>query len=1045
MTQTGRHSAACPAIELLDAYASGDQSVANADFVAHLQSCSDCATRLDDARANNALLVPIRRAVAGRDASGGSSAVGLGIDRSDATAPLPTIPGYEIGRKIGEGGMGVVFEGRQINPPRPVALKLVRHTRLFDEHAVRLFQREARALARLVHPSIAAIYDAGSIAGGQHYFAMELVQGASLLEFAKRRNLKLAERLALFARVASAIHYAHQRGVIHRDIKPSNILVSDEATERRSDEGSGGGRPPADLSVAPSLGRSVAIPKVLDFGLARVSDIDDSGYSQYLSETGRIAGTPAYMSPEQTRGKPDEIDVRSDVYSLGVILYQLLTNELPYPITSAAPLHETVRAICETPPKRPSAWNTALRGDLDVILLKALAKEPAQRYSSAAALGEDVERFLANQPIVARPPSTAYQIRKLVERHKIGSILAGAAMLALVGFGVTMNWLYQRADEQRARAELAEHAAQESATKAQEEKELADEQRIRAEEAEHEAQDEAERARKESLTASRVKDLLLQVFELADPMENRGESITAKQLLDDGVERAVRELESEPDVQIQLLSAMSGAIAGLGSYGRAVEIAEQAVKLAEDRFGQEAREVIPALERLASVQSTNGQFAVAAATTERMIALQTAHGASAWDVAMAQANLGEAYRRLSKPRDAAKCFDLALPAFRERRDQEPVKLAEVLNNHALLLRLVGKYQEAEVEAREAIALICSTPHKGGMKHAVMANTLMLCLKQMGRLSEAEEMARENVAIRTTLLGAEHPMTTTAMNNLASLLTDQDRNAEAEPLFREVVRIRRAKLPPEHPDVATAMDNLASALIRLGGLDEAGELLRESLAHRMRNLGENHEKTGNTIAHYARYLEASGDQDGALAQYERMHCTLVAMDKQSTVACAINHNSIAVIHDARRSFDAAEAHFREALAILRRVAPTHPSAARTTYNLGVMYLSKETPDQAEPLLREAIELALTATPPSPVNASMARSALGSCLTMLDRVEEAEPLLLAGYREILEAGGEWTTLQELARERIRRYYLKVGQPERAAEIFEQHEGATAMKGE
>ena len=340
-----------------------------------------------------------------------------------AAAALPReIGGFRILGKLGEGGMGIVYEAEQKSPRRIVALKIVRGGHFVDDQYLRMFRRETETLARLTHPNIAALYEAGRTDDGQHFFTMELVRGETLAAWA-RKNLggdapspaQLRERLRQFVTICQAVNYAHQRGVIHRDLKPPNIVVTDAGA------------------------------KILDFGLARITDADVAG-ATVMSEVGAIHGTLSYMSPEQTRGDSREIDLRTDVYSLGVVLYELVSGRLPYN-TRGMTVVQAIRAICEEAPKPLD-----VDADLQTIIAKALEKDPDGRYQSAAALAEDVERYLGDQPILAHPPSTMYQLRKLVARHTASFVAAGVIAVLLVVLGVTMVMQAARVRRERDRA-----------------------------------------------------------------------------------------------------------------------------------------------------------------------------------------------------------------------------------------------------------------------------------------------------------------------------------------------------------------------------------------------------------------------------------------------------------------------------------------------------------------------------------------------------------------------------------------------------------------
>lgn len=317
------------------------------------------------------------------------------------------VPGYTIVREIGRGGMGVVYEAEQHQPRRRVALKVLGGL-YADEAHIRLFRQEIQALALLKHPAIATIYEAGMTVEGYHFFTMELVCGCSLSDYLRRVALPRVAALELFLKICDAIQFAHDRGIIHRDLKPSNIIIDADGN-----------------------------PKILDFGLARTIDADVT-LTASITRTDRIMGTLAYMSPEQARGDSRAVDRRGDVYSLGTILYEMLTGRLPYSFEKVMP-YEAVRRICEDPPPRPGALDRALRGDLETILLKSLAKEPEQRYATVADLGRDIRRYLDDEPIVARPPSWRYVCRKKLIRHRVAATLLGGLLLLSL-FGALAAW-----------------------------------------------------------------------------------------------------------------------------------------------------------------------------------------------------------------------------------------------------------------------------------------------------------------------------------------------------------------------------------------------------------------------------------------------------------------------------------------------------------------------------------------------------------------------------------------------------------------------------
>jgi serine/threonine protein kinase len=461
---------------------------------------------------------------------------------------------FRLVRKLGEGGMGVVYEAEQQHPRRPVALKVIRGGAHVSPDTLKLFQRESSTLARLRHPGIAALYETGATEDGLHFFAMELVRGSTLTAWLGKRPAgpmtpdELTLRLSVFKKICDAVAYAHQRGVIHRDLKPGNVLIP-KTTE------------------SSSIREAVPDIKVLDFGLARITDSDLQA-TTYVTEMGKVQGTLPYMSPEQVRGNPDEIDLRTDVYSLGVMLYEMVTGRLPYDLTKAQ-IPEAARIICEEAPKSISATFTGTkRLDADVITIaaKCLEKEASRRYQSAAQLGEDVQRYLSDQPILARPPSTAYQLRKLAARHKGAVAFAATVFVLVTALAITSTIQAFRISKER------------------------------------------DRANQEAETAKQVSEFLEGLFKVSDPSEARGNTITAREILDSGAERIDRELKDQPGTRARLLATMGKTFLSLSLVDRADKILQESLRANADCFGTDSVEYATVLIELGKAAWARGSL-----------------------------------------------------------------------------------------------------------------------------------------------------------------------------------------------------------------------------------------------------------------------------------------------------------------------------------------------------------------------------------------------------------------------------------------------------
>lgn len=704
---------------------------------------------------------------------------------------------YRVLRRLGEGGMGVVYEAEQREPRRLVAVKVIRGGDHVDETTVRLFRREAQALARLKHPAIAAVYASGRTDDGRPFFAMELVPGEDLQAHlaasggaAPRDGGEMRRRLALFRKVVDAVAYAHQRGVVHRDLKPSNILVN-------GDE-----------------------PKVLDFGLARMTD-SDLTVSTVVSEAGTIRGTLPYMAPEQLAGNADAIDVRTDVYALGVILYEMLSGRQPIPL-EGVPFPMIPARILEERP-RPLGVDP----ELDTIVLKTLEKEPERRYASAAALGEDLDRFLTGRPILARPPSAAYQLRKLVLRHKLPFTLAAALIVSLLAFSVAT---------------------------------LVQARRVAAE---------RDRANVEAATTRKVTDFLVSIFKVSDPSEARGNSVTAREILDQGATRLEKELADQPEVRNSLEDAVGRVYQSLGLYDKAKPMLERALAEREARLGPDHPEVAASLNSLGWFLFERGDFPGARAAHERALAIrERALGPDHPDTAISMNQLANVYKETGE-------FEKALPLQRRvlaiwEREYGPdhPRLATILNNIANVERELHDLDGARAAHERALAILEKPYGPDHPNVAIVLNNLGVLLKDQGKLDEALAVYRRGLAIREKAYGPDHPRIATSLHNIAIVLFDLGRYDEAREYDERALAIQEKASGPDHPNVAHMVNALGNVELKAGHPEAAAARFERALAIWEKSVGASNPLVASPLVGLARVDLAAGRLDAARARLDR---------------------------------------------------------------------------------------------------------------------------------------------------------------------------------
>jgi non-specific serine/threonine protein kinase/serine/threonine-protein kinase len=689
-----------------------------------------------------------------------------------------TIGPYRVFAPLGEGGMGTVYEAEQEHPRRRVALKVIRGGQFVDAQSVRLFQREVQTLARLLHPNIAAIYEAGHTDTGEHFFAMELVRGSTLDRYIAERNKALDNdeiryRLELFLTLCEAVSYAHQRGVIHLDLKPSNVIVPS----------------PKEL-------------KVLDFGLARITA--SVAEMSVMSEVGVIRGTLPYMSPEQVRGESDRVDVRSDVYSLGVILQEMLTGKRPYDVGGMSVV-EAIRVISEqAPTPLKQAWTGPKPPDLDLqtIIGKALEKEPADRYASAAALAEDVERYLDERPILARAPSTIYQLKKLVRRHRTAVAGIAATLVALVAGIVAATTFGLREAHQR---ELAEQARLDSQAVVDFQSGMLREidprhmGRLLAADLEERVGDSAAfRAQMERVNTTDAALTLIDQSILAQAMAT-----------------AAARFKDRPRIHAQLLSSIGDTYQQLGLFERAEPPLKQAIALSSGA----PRLVTTRI--LAGVYETQGRMREAESLYVATLAEQTKLlGPDDPEVLQTMDGLALLHVDNERYASAESLYAIIVPTARRVLGAEAPQALSVLGNAAWALTSDGKYAQAESLSVLVLQLrrkVLGNDHRETMN---AANNLGVLYVQTDRPELAVPLYEEDLAASRKALGDEHPDVLVSMTNLGRLYNRMKRFDRAEPLLRDAVAKTQRVMPPGFIGLGISRLAHSEALVGLGRLREA---------------------------------------------------------------------------------------------------------------------------------------------------------------------------------------------------------------------------------
>jgi serine/threonine protein kinase/lipopolysaccharide biosynthesis regulator YciM len=887
-----------------------------------------------------------------------SSTVGRSNDDGPDVINTIIADRYKIRQEIGEGGMGTVYFAEQLRPVRrQVALKLIKRG-MDSRNVLARFESERQAVALMEHPNIARVLDAGTTADGRPFFVMELVKGIPITEYCDAHRLDLHARLALFRRVCSAVQHAHQKGIIHRDLKPSNVLV-----EAHDDK---------------------PVPKVIDFGLAKATSGMRLTEQSLFTAFGSVTGTPLYMAPEQARFNALDIDTRADIYALGVILYELLTGTTPIARESIrqAAIDEMLRVLREVEPPTPSSristsealptvaanrqveparLSRLVRGDLDCIVMKALAKERERRYASAVGLADDLERYVNHEPVSAGPPTAAYRLKKFVRRNRVQVAAAGLVLLALLlgVVGTTLGLIEARRQEAIA---VREAKAKEEARRAEaQQRGLADEQRRQAE--------------KRLAQVTKMNDILGSIFQDLNPANAAREGKPLSAVLGERLDRATAEIEGEATGDPLAVGRMQMTLGvsqrNLGYPDRAIRLLTKAHHTFTATLGPDHPDTLRSMNRLANSYGDAGQIDRAIKLHEETLALRKAKlGPDHPDTLGSMNNLAYNYSDAGQNDRALKLFEETLALMRSKLGPDHPDTLKSLNNLAESYRNAGQIDRALKLHEETLALMRSKlgpDHPDTLKS--MSN-LAISYGDAGQYDRWMKLNEETLALRKAKLGPDHPDTLASMNNLADSYRNADQNDRALKLFEETLALKRSKLGPDHPDTLMSMSNLAISYANAGQNDRALKLFEETLALRRSKLGPDHPLTLVSMGNLAESYSDAGQNDRALKLFE------------------------------------------ETLALRRsKLGPNHPDTLMSMSNLAISYANAGQNDRALKLLEETLALMRSKLGPDHPYTPECLNGQARCLANCEQIDRAGAILddVIAWRRKTQGDGHTETFR------------------------------------
>jgi serine/threonine-protein kinase len=871
-------------------------------------------------------------------------------DTGDETPlELGLVGSYRLVRELGRGGMGTVYLAERADGQfeQRVALKLL--GRGMDSRDARWrFLAERQILARLNHPHIARLVDGGVSADGRPWFAMEYVDGVPITAFCDGRRLGVDQRLRLVEDVCDAVHYAHQNLVVHRDLKPSNIFVTAEGTA-----------------------------KLLDFGIAKLLHREPGEASEH-TRTGLSIMTPEYAAPEQVLGEP--VTTATDVYALGEVLYELLTGRHAHRFERFTP-GAIEQAICRSEPGAPG-----LGSDLDTIVLKALQKDPSRRYPTPAALLDDLRRFRDGRPVLARPDSRAYRLKKFVGRHRAGVAAAAAVVLLLAGAGVRERSLRSRAEDE---------------------------------------------ARK----ATTVERYLQSVFSVADPYARPDEhagDVTARALLDRGAARIDSALAGQPADQSELRTVFGAVYTNLGLYDRAVPILQRALEQRRALYGPSHPAVADVMDQLGSVLMEQHKFDQAEPLLREALAQRRRlFGSRDTTTALSLDHVATLLQKRSDFAGAEPLFREALAIRRTVLGDSDYTVGSNLSDLGVLLYLRGAYDRAESLDRQALAITAATVGENHPRTARMLHNLAQVEERLGRYAQAESLYRRALAIKRKTLGDLHPSVTTNLHNLAELVRRDDRRlGEAEALLREALELDRRMFGEKHGFVAEDLFTLGVVVREEGELDQALDLFRQALAINRAVYGAESDWIPSILGSMADVIGRQGRLDSAIVllqesvgQFGRLLGASHPAYRKASIDLGL-----ALVERGRTA--EAEPLLRTASSDLDLTNPDQRKlAVRAQVGLGRIATAEGRLGDARPMLERALELAKAQGGAEQVSTGEARLALGECLLASRHFAEAEPLLRDAYAALeprRQAQPRLAARAGAAMERLRRGRGRAGSP-------------------